>query len=217
MVLTIIFSTTPGQTTKHTQNASASGVLSRKVMGNEIESLTTTNAISRALADTKVPGGIVRVFDCTEEPVKQRWQPGGASLSDILNAIVMADPQYYWQLDNGVINVLPAAGEPALLRVRVKELQVLNATSVYLAYSTLMSLPDVKKAVMALGLADSFERLQGPISLGDDKTGFNVVCRDVTLREALNAIVRADGKAVWAYHERHCNGRDGFSIEFLVQ
>jgi hypothetical protein len=217
LVITIAFPVAFGQIAKSTQMGNAPDILSRRVMGDEPEDLTTTNAINKALANTKVPGGIIRVRDCTEELAKQRWQPGEASLNDTLNAIVQADPQYSWQLDNGVINILPTAGEPELLKIRIKKFRVVNATSVTLAYSKLMSLPEVKQAIVNLGLPDSFERLQGPPAVANDKTGFSVSCKNVTLREALNAIVRADRKAVWTYSEYHCNGRHGFSIDFTVR
>jgi hypothetical protein len=205
------------QTVEIIQARNSSEVLNRKVSGNEIESLTTINALSRALASTSVPGGIVRIVDCTQEPVIQRWQPGGAPLSNILDTIVLADPQYRWQFDNGVINVLPTSNEPDFLKVRIKKFRVRNVTSVTLAYSKLMLLPEIKKAVIDLGLGDSFERLQGPPPLIAENTGFDVDCQDVTLREALNAIVRAEGKAVWTYSESHCNERNGFIIEFVVR
>lgn len=213
-VVIVAFSTIFGQSIKSNQSDSAAEVLNRKVIGSETEFLTTTNALSRALSNTKVPGGIVRVFDCSEEPVKQRWEPKEASLRNILDTIILSDPQYRWEIDDGVINVLPAAGESAFLEIRVKKLRVRNATSVLFAYSKLMSLQEVKKAIIDLGLTGSFERFQGP---PPDRSSFNVICKDVTIREALNAIVRADGKAVWAYQENHCKGKNGFSIDFIVR
>lgn len=213
-VITVAFSTNFDQATKSGQTGNAEEVLTRKIKWSETESLTTTNALSRVLANTKVPGGIVRVFDCSGEPIKQEWEPKEYSLNNALDALVSSDPQYHWELDNGVINFLPNAGSPAFLEVRIKELRVPNATSVIFAYNELMLLPEVRKAVIDFGLTDSFERFQGPTP---DKSDFNISCKDVTLREALNAIVRVDGKAVWAYHENHCNGRNSFSIEFIVR
>jgi len=43
---------------------------------------------------------------------------------------------------------------------------------------------------------------------------FSVHCRNVTLREALNAIARAQGRAVWNYIETHCEGRNEVIIRF---
>lgn len=40
---------------------------------------------------------------------------------------------------------------------------------------------------------------------------------NVTLREALNAIARSNGKGVWEYRERHCNAKYEFQIQFLVR
>ena len=51
----------------------------------------------------------------------------------------------------------------------------------------------------------------------DSQPGFSVSCSNVTFQEALNAIVSANGKGVWAYSERHCNGRDEIGINFIAQ
>jgi hypothetical protein len=115
-----------------------------------------------------------------------------------------------------VINLLPSEEEPPLLRTRIKDFQVGGEPYVIHAVSQILSLPEVRRSVASLHLSGGFQRLQGIRSMGTQKR-FNVHCQDVTLRQALNAIVRAQGRAVWSYAERYCNGRRTFTLEVPVE
>jgi hypothetical protein len=211
------FSITLGQSSKGDSSSLSKDVMDRPVSAKSFKDLTTANAFREALSAAGVPGGIVKVSRCDEDLTLQNWGRLGSSLRDVLDAIVKVDDQYRWQLEDGVVNLLPADDQPALLQVRVKHLLVKNATSVYQAYSKLFALPEVKKAIADLKLNDSFERIQGGLSGNLNQTQFSVDRKSITLREALNAIVRAQGQAVWSYKEYHCNGAHGLSIEFIVQ
>jgi hypothetical protein len=187
-------------------------LLERQVPGYNLERLTTFSAYSSALAFTLSPGGIVRIGSCSEEPTTYTWRPAGSKLRETLDSIVVADPRYRWELVDGVINVLPVAGEPAFLTTRIGELEVRNATSANWPLGKLQALPEVKRAMRDLGLrwgVTLFVSGQPP-----HPADFSVRCKDVTLREALNAIARAQGIAVWDYVETHCDGIDEVIIRF---
>jgi hypothetical protein len=133
-------------------------------------------------------------------------------LPETLDSIVLADPRYRWELVDGVINVLPVAGEPAFLSTRISELDVRNVTSANRPLGKLQELPEVKKAMTDLRLrwgVTLFASGQLP-----HPASFSVHCKDVTLREALNGIARAQGFTVWDYIETHCGGEDEVIIRF---
>ena len=187
-------------------------LLERQVPGYNPERLTTFSAFSSALTFTLSPGGIVRIRSCSEEPTTYTWRPAGSKLRETLDSIVLADPRYRWQLTDGVINVLPVSGEPASLSTRIRELDVRNVTSASWPLGKLQALPEVKKAITDLRLrwgVTLFASGQPP-----HPASFSVHCRDVTLREALNAIARAQGIAVWDHVESHCDGKDEVIIRF---
>jgi hypothetical protein len=104
-------------------------LLERQIPGYNLERLTTFSAYSSALALKLSPGGIVRIGSCSEEPTTYTWRPAGSKLRETLDSIVLADPRYPWELVDGVINVLPVAGEPTFLSTRISEFDVRNATS----------------------------------------------------------------------------------------
>jgi hypothetical protein len=99
---------------------------------------------------------------------------------------------------------------------------VQDARTVVEALYQLMALPEVRDRVAQLHLEElsrhiGLSDLKRPGSPIEDKPALNLNRRNVTLRVALNAIASAHGYAVWAYTERHCNGRDQFRIDFLVR
>jgi hypothetical protein len=212
-----LFGAVLAQTRPAMNDATPEGILDQKVAGDELRHLTTSGAFREVLLAVRAAGGIVTAPRCDDEPLSQRWQPAGSSVRVLLDSIVLADPHYRWRAQEGVINLLPKSIEPALLRVRINQLHVEDARSVYEPYGRLMSLPEVRTAIERLKLSDSYERIQGGSSVPRGKAGFSVRCENVTVREALNAIVRAHGQAVWAYKEMQCNGNRRFSVEFIVQ
>lgn len=153
---------------------------------------------------------MVHVRGCEQDNLKQAWTPLNKSLRQGLDTIVRADPRYRWEVVDEVINLLPAGGEPALLKTRINEFHVENMNSAIDALGPVLALPEVKKAMKGLRLKPGIVLF---ITSRSSKP-FSVKCEGVTLRQALNAIARAQGKAIWDYFEVHCNGRDEVVIRF---
>ena len=120
-------------------------------------------------------------------------------------------------MNDGVVNLTPKSEEPALLQTRISRLQVKDATSISLPLSKLMSLPEVRESIAQLGLTQAATLLSGPTSFRPDKPHYTIDSQNVTLKEALNTIVPAHGRAVWRYAEKRCNGKTEFSLDFVVE
>lgn len=198
------------------QAGGSNDVLARHVYGADLEYVSTTQAFSKALFQVHAPGGIVRSSGCEEDGVTHKWQPLGSALHDVLDGIAKADPQYRWSVEDRVINALPVAGEPALLKTHIGEFKVEDAAWPSTVLSMLIATPEVKDSLSRLGLNEALKAgsFQAPDSR---KVGRIVECNNVTLREALNVIARTFGNAVWFYKEDHCNGKHQYSIDFIVE
>jgi hypothetical protein len=196
-------------------------LLKRKVMLPPPGKITIHSAFRQALSSTSVPGGIILTTNCDEEG-EYEFSPSSASLRDTLDAITAADPAYKWSLESGVVNLVPKVDETPLLSVRITKFE-LNNTNLDFAADKLFQLPEVKERQAELNLSEirhevGISELKKPSSsTGDDSNGFKVSCEEVTLRQALNAIVRAYGHAVWSYSERHCNGKDDARLAFIAR
>lgn len=194
-----------------------SDVLERQVASSNGDYHPAPFAFVNSLVITHVPGGIVRILDCADAQPALVGHLPQATLRETLDVIVQANPEYRWQVDDGVVNLLTARDEPALLKVRISKLEVKNAPSINAVLTTLQSLPEVRDAIAKLQLSEGVKIIVGPRSLNLERPQYTIQLKDVTVREALNAIVRAQGRAVWEYKERRCSGTTEYSIDFVVR
>jgi hypothetical protein len=201
-----------GQTGRPERLSSADEMLARQVPGGDLEYLTTTTIFFRSLGGVGAAGGMVTIRNCDGDNSKQAWQPIVQPLRRVLDTMIEADPRYRWQAEDGIINLLPADGEPALLGTRISKFRVKDITSALEALSKLLALPEVKKGMEDLHLKPGI----APISYwsSPNPKPFSVRCEGVTLKQALNSIARAQGRIVWDYLELHCAGKDEVVIRF---
>jgi hypothetical protein len=191
-------------------------VLERQVTPVNSEFVTTHSSFLESLVSARVPGGIVTILNCEHEQPRKRTDLFPGPLKEALDAIVKADPQYLWQVDDRVINLRPLHDEPALLNVRINKLDVENASSVDAVVDKLFDLPEVKEAITKLQLSPGVHLIVGPVSFNPERLQkFSIECENVTVREALNAIVRAHGRSLWEYKEQHCNGKTIYNVDII--
>ncbi len=197
------------------QQTPSDNVLARQVKGVHLASVTTAQAAVNALITAGAPGGITVTYDCNQ-PASFTFSPADSSLRGALESIVTTDPKYVWEVKRSVINLVPRNGEPRLLKVRVSKLQIIGAKTVNEGLDQLLATPEVRK----LNLGRRF--VQGGVYRFNPqnptpKVGrkISLSLRNVTVREALNAIARAHGNAVWILTQGECDGRNLFSIDFV--
>lgn len=177
---------------------------------------------SYALIRAAVPGGVVDVSGCPNGSEPQySFVFMDAKLRDVLGAIIDRVPDDRWTVENGVVDLLPANGSPALLTVRIGEFDSRNATTPNEAAGRLTELPEIKQAEKRLGLNNP---LHIQLGLGvarkrgsatpKRRSPLSVRLRNITFLGALNALVRAKGNGVWTYREWHCDASNGYSITF---
>jgi hypothetical protein len=189
-------------------------LLERQVGEVRTQDVDVESILARALGSARIPGGIVIDPGMSTE-VKQLLMPG-STLNDLLGAIVLAAPIYRWEINDGVVNLLPVGREPALLSMKIGEFNVRDAKSIDEALNKLLSRSDVKARAAEINLDNGVKlTVGGSGSIKSDRP-FSVYCKNVTLREALNAIVRAQGHGVWAYRETHWMQYNGFEIDLVA-
>ena len=217
LILFVLFSISIyGQIVQPKGQDVAEDVLSRQVEFREITNAAFAESVAFSLSAARVPGGVVKITGCEITSVLHYYPAHTSTLRDTLDFIVQSQPDYSWSMNDGVVNLMPKSGEPALLQTRISSLKVKDAESIYQPFDKLMSLPEVQQSIAKLGLSQTPTFLSIPISLRPDKPRYSVDCQNVTLKEALNAIVRAHGRNVWRYEEKRCNGKTEYSIDFVV-
>lgn len=211
-ITSILLFSAPFAPTKHIQAKAQEDILQRKVPGNEIEFLTTTDAFYSSLGRTRSPGGMARLASCEPDTLLQSWKPSEAALREVLDVLVASDPRYKWKMEDDVVNLLPATGEPTLLKTRLSEFNIEDTASARAALAQLLALSEVKKRMRDLHLKPGIALITGLST--PHPTKFSVKQSGGTLRDALNAIARAEGQGIWDYVETHCNGTDEVMIRF---
>ena len=207
---------TPAFQTDQTRSA-APDALDRQVTASQGEYPTTHSAFLESLLSAHVPGGIVTVLDCDKTHPRRLTSLSPGTLRETLDAIIKANPEYRWEVDDKIINLRPVQDEPALLGVKIGRLKVENAPSIDAVLDKLFELPEVKAAITKLQLTSGVKVIVRPISPDPERRPrFSIECDNVTVREALNAIVRAHGRAVWEYKEQRCDGKTVFTVDFIA-
>ena len=151
-----------------------------------------------------------------EEPSDSAVRFQGSTLRAVLEDIATADPDYEWEVKDRVVNLLPAKGVPDLLSLRISAFDSGDATSVRTAETFLFALPEVRQREAELGFDQAIfgSGLYAFVPGAPPPPKLNVRLQDVTLLEALNALVRAHKHGLWIYCETHCKSTNHLSINF---
>ncbi len=196
--------------------AGASEVLTRTVSNLSSSPEPGDVAFQVAMMGAGAPGGEARVEGCAEAPQKSIGIRG-TTLREALDSITAADPRYRWEVHEGVVNLVPAEGLPALLRLRIAEFDSKDAAYTQTAEAYLFGLPEVRNGAAKLGLTQVFCcGALSSVSPGPPtpQKPLNVLLKNVTVQDALNALVRINKRGVWIYHERRCGTPNTFNFNF---
>ncbi|MEW6130728.1 MAG: hypothetical protein AB1757_27100 [Acidobacteriota bacterium] len=192
-----------------------SDVLDHQVVINDVDYHTIRSTFLTSLASARVPGGIITILDCADTQNPQVTRLPQPTLRETLDAIVFGNPEYRWQIDEGVINLLTTKDEPSLLKVQVNRLKVEKVRSIGAILDALINLPEVKEAIARLNLKPGLKIMIGPVNPTPPQ--YTLIYENISVRDALNKIAGLHGRAVWEYKERRCDGKTEFSIDFVVE
>jgi hypothetical protein len=200
---------------------------------------TIQDIVARALESVGTPGGIAVRQYCGGIQYYS-VKPADSSLSALLDAAVSVEPGYNWTVDNGVVNFIPHYDQSLFLWTKVTKLEIKDVVTLNAALSELFALPEVAKAGRfgnrLVGSTQSYPygRVDGNCGSTDqgkestcrlsampepEKRRFSLRLANVTVLEALNAIARLHGRAVWVLVDhQHCGAADEqkfFTLDFV--
>ncbi|MGH2397853.1 MAG: hypothetical protein ACRDFW_12935 [bacterium] len=196
-------------------------ILGRSARIESRERATASEAFGQLLGGAGVPGGIVSLEGCNPEPARM-IEGGVSALGDALDSLALSYPSYRWEMQGGVVNVVPAVGTPSLLDTNIGLLEIDDRMSASLLLQRVFESREVQARSQELKLhlgrigvgIGSASRPGAPPAKRRDPTVRTL--RGLTVRQALNAIVLLRGKSVWSYHERICGQEGVFNAAMLV-
>jgi hypothetical protein len=113
--------------------------------------LSVNSAFQLAMLSSGAPGGEALTEGCAEPSDSAVRPQNVGTLRDVLEDIVTADPEYRWEVKDGVVNLIPSQRVPDLLTLRISAFDTGDATSVTTAKTFLFGLPEVRKRAAELG------------------------------------------------------------------
>jgi hypothetical protein len=165
---------------------------------------------------TGTPGGVVQSEGCSGALPVHFMAKKGMTIGQALDAFTASNPDYEWQLDSGVVNLLRRTGSN-LLDATVRSFHLSTTDQkIGSAYDYLLRLPEVRQRAAELklkpgimtggpGVADEHPELRQPKPIV-------LNLKEVSLRQALNSVVRVQMHTVWIYDERVCNGDHTYTV-----
>ena len=213
------------------QDAPAQDPLTVRVVTRVPESIegrrepTTAFFVELLMGAGSTPGGFATFGGCQAEAAVQPVLTTDSTLREELDKIVGNDPALTYSVDDGVVNLLPSQSVPPLLYTQINALDV-EGDSISDPFSRLINSPEVAKAKASLGIG-KFSGLQlysVPSALPPlpghkeaEPKKFTLHLRNVTLLQTLNSLVRAQGRGVWHYAEKVCNGEHWTNIDLALR
>jgi hypothetical protein len=171
--------------------------------------------LGRILGGSGIPAGVAQIESCSGAPALSIKATRGMTIRQALDAFTASNPSYQWLFEGGVVNVIPKNGAAALLDTAIRGLHLNTNTRQMTADAILhdlISLPEVRERATELqlqpGMAQEFfhgVHKEHPTPIKPAPVVINL--KGASLREALNAVVRAYGNRIWVYAERDCNGK----------
>ncbi len=183
-----------------------------------LNGVNTPDTVAEALYDAEMPGGIAVVHYCGGFPTRS-LKPSTPSVRGLLDAVVSADPDYSWRVNEGVVNLTPRYVKLQFLDTKVSKLDLKLKTPDE-SLNALLILPEVQnQAKKELGsrVVQGSPYAFSTNGEGQQQKTISVMLSDTTVADALNKIARAYGTAVWVLVKNECNrsGRNTFSIKFI--
>jgi hypothetical protein len=169
------------------------------------------------LQGTGLRGGLAERAGCSNLTEGRLKIKQGATVRQAMDALVAANPGYRWELQDGVVNLMPRDGVP-LLGTKIAKFQM-EATDreIEMVLQDVLRLHEVRERQAALGLKDGVHRggaeavEEHPAPRQSLPVQVNV--QNLSLREVFNKIMQAAAKGVWIYHETDCRGTKTFIVE----
>jgi hypothetical protein len=140
------------------------------------------------------------------------------TLTDLLTKIIGQYPSYYWQINDGVVNVLPKPGygdslSNEVLETKISKFSTKGANTCWNIEKSIMSEPKLKRALASHKLGHYGPELTGFYfcNVGND---FVLDVADMQLTVLLNRIIRDNDKAKFWFLGRTNDQPNAFLLGF---
>lgn len=181
-----------------------------------LKQATFLYALSTLCTDARIPIGIELGFAHKNE-YHLDIDANNATLREILNRIIQQQPDYKWELRDGVINITPSTSRDELvekfLNTSVRRFNPPKVLGKFLIRDAIVELPEVADLLKANGINASHYGYpyQFPSGYTNDKVDLSISGADV--RGVLNKVIRESEYKMWMV-SRSGNNLSSLDVSF---
>jgi hypothetical protein len=179
-------------------------------------------AFAEVLRSAERPGGMVTLSGCGEPGRSPMYAPGQSSVASALYRLTAVYPEYFWTIQDGVIDLLPKQNQPPVMDVRVQRFEWDTMAAMRLNVENVFQVAAVRDRLAGLGVTDAPDHGFGlqraprlingvPVPEPPPK-GRKWQVENVTVLAALNAIAASYATGFWHYDEWACGGRKVYRL-----
>ncbi len=183
----------------------------------EVQNWRVQDILLYLLHGTGLHGGVAEIAACSDLPKARLNIKKGTTVQQAMDALVAANPGYRWELNGGVVNLMPRGGVP-LLQTRIARYQKdMTDREILAVIGDVLALPEVRERAAALSLKPGMSGIglfageSHPLPRQSVPVRINI--QNLSLQEALNKIVQASPNAAWIYHETDCDRTKTYIVE----
>jgi hypothetical protein len=181
--------------------------------------VTTQRALLQVLSSAHISGGIVETSSCASakpDVPKHSFILAGLSVRQALDLIIEEDPKYEWIYDGKVINIVPVAGLPEILKTKIHHFHTQPGSLILDVGPLLFQTAEVKHVLSELGITED-DPLQVVFGSGDRRLAHEISLSETTVINALNVAATSYTKpAVWQYVEHRGKCKQTYYLSWPV-
>ncbi|HYL62898.1 MAG TPA: hypothetical protein VE077_09770 [Candidatus Methylomirabilis sp.] len=188
-----------------------------KKLAVDSQTTTSVNHVSALLRRAGVWGGIESYDTDCGSPLEYRIPSLDGTVRDGLVQLKSQDNSLSWKVQGDGILISRHAQETSLLDAMVPDLTFYGRDPADKSTDKLLNLPAVKDQMTKLKLTLrspelGFAQLPAHVSSVEQ-----ITLKNLTLREALNAIAKSDRPRVWLFGQSACGGQTTVLVQWLVK
>jgi hypothetical protein len=181
--------------------ARAADLLAQTIIGDFTGAKRSVVDVAAQLSASKIPVGIEAVNGPEGPPIN--FDLKNATVADVLNAAVRADPRYQWKESDGVINLLPKTDASPVFDIKIDHFEAKDETADQMI-DRLLDTPAVS-AYLAPKKITASTWTTG--SLAEKPIYASIAVDNETLRQALNDVLVKTRSTYWSGFYDQQNGK----------
>ncbi len=180
---------------------SSNNILNKKINEFKVENITMGDCIKKIAEEYKIILGFEEIeYTLSNNKGKKNISINlkNITVKNLLNELVKVNNEYFWEESNGIIVIMPKSNnikdkyEKSVLNDKIKSLSINNENIYHAIWKIEEILNESSKWTFGVGIISGIFPWEA-----DNIKKLSLNFKNVTVRDALNSLVREDGNFYW--------------------